>query len=85
MHNIKHICPPIATFVRNCYNVPARLFALGGKELLFHEGTTQWDPTAMEIYEIALPPLLNYVATCYPEGDPKMVGFADVLASARRL
>ena len=24
-HNIKHICPPIVTFVRNCYNVPARL------------------------------------------------------------
>ena len=38
---MKHIYPPIATFVRNCYNVPARLFLLGGKELESHEGTTQ--------------------------------------------
>ena len=58
-HNIKHICPPVVTFVRNCYNVPARLFALGGKELLSHEGTTQGDPTAMAVCRIALTPLLN--------------------------
>ena len=58
LHNIKHICPPITTYVRNCYNVPARLFVLGGKELLSHEGTTQGDPTAMEIYGMTLTPLL---------------------------
>ena len=42
-HNIKHICLPTVTFVRNCHNVPARLFA-GGKELLSHKGTTHGDP-----------------------------------------
>ena len=84
-HNIKHICPPIVTFVRNCYNVPARLFALGGKELLSHERTTQGDPTAMEIYGIALTPLLKHLATCYPERDPKMVAFADDLTSTGKL
>ena len=73
LHNIKHKCPPIATFVRNCYNIPARLFVLGGKELLSHEGTTQGDPTAMAIYGTALIPLLKHLATYYPERDPKMV------------
>ena len=29
--------------MRNCHNVPARLFA-GGKELLSHKGTTHGDP-----------------------------------------
>ena len=52
LHNIKHICPPIASFVRNYYNVSARLFVLGGKELLSHKGTTEGDPTAMAIYVI---------------------------------
>ena len=84
LHNINYICPTIANLVRNCYNVPARLFALGGKELLSHERTTQGDPTAMEIYGIALTPLLIHLATCYPERDPKMVAFADDLTSAGR-
>ena len=85
MHNIKHICPPIATFVRNCYNVPARLFVLGGKELLSHEDTTQEDPAAMAIYGIALTPLLKHLASCYPERDPEMVAFAVDLTNAERL
>ena len=31
LHNIKIICPQIATYVTNCYNKPARLFITGGK------------------------------------------------------
>ena len=76
MHNIKYICP------RNCYNVLPRLLLFGGKELLFHEGTTQGDPTVMAIYGIALTPLLKCLATCYPERDLKMVAFADDLTRA---
>ena len=82
LHNIKHICPPIANFVRNCYNVPAKLFVLGGKEFLSHEGTTEGDPTAMAIYGIALTPLLKHIATCHADRDPKMVASADDLTSA---
>ena len=78
-------CPPIATFVRNCYNVRARLFVLGVKELLSHEDTTQGDPTAMAIYGIALIPFLKHLATCYLERDPKIVVFADDLTNAGRL
>ena len=54
----------------NCYNVPERLFLLGDKELLSHEGTTQWDSFAMAVYGIALTPPLKYLTTCYPERDP---------------
>ena len=71
--------------MHNCYNVPARLFILGGKELLFHEGTARGDQTAMEAYEIALTPFLKHLATCYPKRDPKVVAFPDDLTSIGRL
>ena len=67
--------------MRNCYNVPARLFVPGGKELQSHEGTTQGDPTVMAIYVIALTPLLKHLATFYPDRDLKMVAFVDDLIS----
>lgn len=85
LHNIKYICPPLATFVRNCYNVPARLFVLGGKELQSNEGTTQGDPTAMAVYGIGLTPLLKHLTNLYPEKDPKIVAFADDLTSAGKI
>ena len=85
LHNIKHICLPTATFVRSCYNVPARLFVLVGKELLSHEGTTQVDPTAMAVYGTVLTPLFKYLGTCYPEKDSKMETFGDNLTSAGKL
>ena len=67
----------------NFYSVSGRLFVLGGKELLSHEGNVHGDPTAMEIYGIVI--LLKHLATCYPERYPKMVAFADYLTSARGL
>ena len=70
--------------MRNCYNVPPRLFVLSGKEVL-HEGTAQGYPTSLAIYVIALIPLFKYLATCYSERDPKMVAFADNLTSSGRL
>ena len=45
--NIAVFCPTIATFVKTCYTVPACLFVIGDKELLFKEGTMQGNPTAM--------------------------------------
>ena len=44
LQNIRIICPTIAQYVTNCYRIPARLFIIGGKELLSREGTTQGDP-----------------------------------------
>ena len=85
LHNIKHICLPIAIFVCICYNIPTSLFVLGGNELLSHEGTTQGDPTVMTICGIVLAPLLKHLVTFYPDRDPKMIAFADDLTSAGRL
>ena len=63
LHNIKIICPQIATYVTNCYNKPARLFITGGKEIQSTEGTTQGDPIAMGMYALGLMPLLTSITT----------------------
>ena len=43
---------------------------LNDKKLQSNEGTTQGNPAAMAVYGIALTPLQNDLATCYPESDP---------------
>ena len=46
LHNLKFICPIIATYILNCYATPSILFIASGGETLSIEGTTQGDPTA---------------------------------------
>ena len=58
LHNIEIICPEIATYIKNCYLKPARLFVVGGIEIKSDEGTTQGDPTAMPAYALGIAPLL---------------------------
>ena len=41
LHNLKFICPIIATYTINCYATPSRLFIDGGGEIRSSEGTTQ--------------------------------------------
>ena len=43
LHNIRVLCPLIATYAINTYREPARLFIIGGKEIKSAEGTTQGD------------------------------------------
>ena len=59
LHNIRVLCPPIATYAINTYRQSARLFITGGSELKSAEGTTQGDPLAMAIYAISLQPLIT--------------------------
>jgi hypothetical protein len=61
IHNISYLCPEIATYVLNCYAIPARLFVSGGLEIKSLEGTTQGDPVAMPIYAIGILPLMNRI------------------------
>ena len=49
LHNIPYICPAMATYFRNCYGSPSRLFVTGGKEILSSERTTQGDSFAMPV------------------------------------
>ena len=56
LHNIKVLCPSIATYAIDTYREPARLFIVGGQELGSSEGTTQGDPLTMNLYAISLQP-----------------------------
>ena len=49
LHNIKFICPEIATYLNNWCSVPARLFVSRGLELTSCEGSTQGNPLDMAI------------------------------------
>ena len=59
LHNIRVLCPSIATYAINIYREPARLFIVGGQELRSSEGTTQGDRLAMSLYAISLQPLIT--------------------------
>ena len=48
LHNIRILCPIIAICANNTYRQPARLFVIGGKEIVSAEGTTQGDPLQCE-------------------------------------
>ena len=74
LHNISVLCPSIATYAINTYRRHARLFVMGGKELLSAEGTTQGDPVAMSLYAVSLQPLIAHRQT---SSSAKQCWFAD--------
>ena len=59
LHNIRVLCPTLATYVINTYRQPVRLFITGSEELISAEGTTQGDPLSMSLYGISLQPLIT--------------------------
>ena len=83
LHNIQYICPPVSTYIRNCYKVPSRLFITGGSEISSMEGTTQGDPLAMPTYAIGITPLLKNLKREVPS--VKEVAFADDLSGGDKL
>lgn len=80
IHNIRILCPILSNYVTNCYNIPARLFVIGGIELRSKEGTTQGDPIGMAMYAIGITPLLELMLTVIT-GQDQMVAFADDLTA----
>ena len=49
LHNIRHLCPSLATVLINSYRIPTELF-IDGDVFYSSEGTTQGDPLAMPMY-----------------------------------
>ena len=86
LHNIRYLCPPMATYINNCYQKPSRLFVAGGQEFTSSEGTTQGDPSAMPSYGIGI---LPYLALIRPneeeEGYVKQLAYADDIGGGARL
>ena len=58
LHNIRVLCPTLATYMINTYRQPARLFITGDEELISAEGTTQGDALSMSLQAISLQPLI---------------------------
>jgi len=82
VHNIKSLCPAIATY---CYSRKSRLFVDGCVEIKSEEGTTQGDPLAMPTYAIGILPLQELLQELLDEDPVKSVTFADNFAGAGKL
>ena len=64
LHNIRFTCPAISTVLINIYRTPAKLFVVGGTELLSKEGTTQGCVFAMAMYALGTMPLIDSLRSC---------------------
>ncbi|XP_073231425.1 uncharacterized protein [Porites lutea] len=79
LHNIRILCPIIAIYAINTYRQPARLFVIGGKEIVSAEGTTQGDPLAMGLYALSIQPLITSLRAA---SSVKQCWFADDASGA---
>ena len=66
LHNVQYSCPAMAKVLNNFYRYSVRLFVAGGAELLSQEGTTQGCPLAMQMYALALMPLIDLCRQLVP-------------------
>lgn len=60
LHNVKYVCPSVATILHNCYSSSNRLY-IGGETICAEEGVSQGDPLAMPFYAISMIPLIDHL------------------------
>ena len=53
LHNVRFLCPSLATVLQNCYQAPSRLIVAGGGELSSEEGITQGNPLSMPFHTLS--------------------------------
>ena len=83
MHNISVLCPTLATYVKNKYEIAPRLFVAKDLELKSEEGTTQGDPIAMAAYALGLSVLQNKISQ--NNTGAKHTAYTDDLVGAGKL
>ena len=71
LHNIRSLCPPIATILINSYRNPTDLL-VDGDVILSQEGTTQGDPLAMPMYGLSTIQIIRKM-----DGICKQIWYAD--------
>ena len=64
LHNLKFICPIIATSIINCYAAASRLFIIGGGEIPSSVLTIQGDTAAMVTFALDILPLIRFLLEC---------------------
>ena len=79
LHNIRHLCPSIATILINTYRAPTELF-IDGDVIYSKEGTTQGEPLAMPMYALATVPLIKKLSSSV-----KQTWYADDAAATGRI
>ena len=84
LHNVRILCPEIATYVNNCYMKPCRLLITGGKEISSNKETTHGDPIAMGMHALGLMPLLSSIISNNTE-NLIHVAFADDLTGVGKI
>ena len=67
LHNIRVICPQIATILVNTYRRPACLIILGASDIYSLEGTMQGDNLAMAFYALGTTLLVNTLQITSPD------------------
>ena len=83
MHNISVLCPTLATYVKNTYEIAPRLFVAKGLELKSKEGTTQGDLIAMAAYALGLSVLQSKISQ--NNTGAKHIAYADDLVGTGKL
>ena len=83
MHNIRVLCPTLATYVKNTYEVAPRLFVAKDLELRSEEGTTQGDPIAMGANALGLSVLQSKISQ--NNTGAKHIAYAEDLVGAEKL